>query len=117
MVSKLITSEGISTIIGARFSNKIICDIQFYLIAIFGTTPQFWAATISVISYLKIVKEFNDKKSNKIYKWIHLLLLILIIILIVIATYFHDFNSPKTYWCSSTTRISLIVRIIIQIII
>ncbi|KAJ5080050.1 g-protein coupled receptor 1-like [Anaeramoeba ignava] len=154
MVSKLISSEEISTIIGASlgsfgalmiiiifiyfkeykifyrklvfvlsiydffqsityllpgFSNKIICEIQFYLIAIFGTTPLFWAATISVISYLKVVKEFNDKKSNKIYKWIHLFLLILIIILIVIATYFHDFNSPKTYWCSSTTKISVII--------
>ncbi|KAJ5080046.1 g protein-coupled receptor [Anaeramoeba ignava] len=89
-------------------SNKIICDIQYYLIAIFATTPSFWAAAISLITYLKIVKEFNDKKLNKIYKWIHLSILIPIIIMFIDAITSQDYKKPKAYWCSSTTRISLI---------
>ncbi|KAJ5080045.1 g protein-coupled receptor [Anaeramoeba ignava] len=89
-------------------SNKIICDIQFYMIPIFGPTPSFWAATISVISYLKIVKEFNDKKLNKIYKWIHLSILIPMIILFIDAITSRDYKKSTDYLCVSTTRISLI---------
>ncbi|KAJ5080044.1 g protein-coupled receptor [Anaeramoeba ignava] len=89
-------------------SNKIICDIQFYMIPIFGPTPSFWAAVISIISYLKIVKQFNDRKLNKIYKWIHLSILIPMIILFIDAIISQDYKKSTDYVCISTTRISLI---------
>ncbi|KAJ5080062.1 hypothetical protein M0811_14211 [Anaeramoeba ignava] len=89
-------------------SDQNLCEIQYYLLAISATTSQFWSASISVISYLKVVKEIDDKKLNKIHKWFHLIMLIPIIILIIIAAYSHDYNDSKTYWCASTTQIYLI---------
>ncbi|KAJ5080051.1 g-protein coupled receptor 157-like [Anaeramoeba ignava] len=153
MVSNLITSEEISTIIGASLgifgalmiiiifiyfkaykifyrklvfvlsiydliqsisyllpgrSNEIICRAQYFLLAIFGSTPQFWASVISIICYLKVAKQFNDTKLNKIYKWIHLSILIPMIILVAISFISHDYKKSNAYWCASTTRISLI---------
>ncbi|KAJ5080057.1 g-protein coupled receptor 157 [Anaeramoeba ignava] len=90
-------------------SEKILCKIQYYLIAIFTTTPQFWSATISFISYLKVVKEFDDKKLNKIHKWFHLIMIIPIIVLIIIVGYSHDYNKSKTYWCTSTNEAFIII--------
>ncbi|KAJ5080061.1 hypothetical protein M0811_14210 [Anaeramoeba ignava] len=89
-------------------SDQNLCKIQYYFLAIFTTTSQFWSASISVISYLKVVKQIDDKKLNKIQKWSHLIMLIPIIVLIIIAAYAHDYDDSKTYWCASTTQIYLI---------
>ncbi|KAJ5080058.1 g-protein coupled receptor 157-like [Anaeramoeba ignava] len=99
--------QSISYLLPGR-SNEIICKIQYYFLAIFASTSQFWSATISLISYLKVVKEFNDKKLNKIHKWFHLIMLIPIIVLVTVVGYSHDYNNSKTYWCTSITRAFLI---------
>ncbi|KAJ5080060.1 g-protein coupled receptor 1 [Anaeramoeba ignava] len=85
-------------------SNGVICKIQYYLTAIFASTSQFWSAIISLISYLKVVKQIDDKKLNKIHKWFHLIMLIPIIVLIIISAYAHDYDDSKTYWCVLTTE-------------
>ncbi|KAJ5080056.1 g-protein coupled receptor 157-like [Anaeramoeba ignava] len=90
-------------------SDQNLCKIQYYLTAIFASTSQFWSAIIALTSYLKVVKEFNDKKLNKIQKWFHLIMFIPIIVLIIISAYVHDYNNSKTYWCTSTNRAFLII--------
>ncbi|KAJ5080055.1 g-protein coupled receptor 157 [Anaeramoeba ignava] len=76
-------------------SNENLCKIQYYFLAIFASTSQFWSASISLTSYLKIAKEFDDKKLNKIQKWLHLIMFIPIIVLVIIVGYSHDYNKFK----------------------
>ncbi|KAJ5080059.1 g-protein coupled receptor 1 [Anaeramoeba ignava] len=89
-------------------SNGVICKIQYFLIAIFSTTSQFWSATISFFSYLKVYKQLDDKKLNKIHKWFHLIMIIPIIVLIIIVSITRDYDKSKTYWCTSVTNTFII---------
>ncbi|KAJ5080063.1 g-protein coupled receptor 157 [Anaeramoeba ignava] len=85
-------------------SNQVLCKIQYYLLAVSATTTSFWSAAISFISYLKVVKGFNDKKLNKIHKWFHLIMLIPIIVFVSIVSVTRDYESSKTHWCFSTAE-------------
>eukprot|EP01156_Anaeramoeba_ignava_P017392 Anaeramoba_ignava/a7057_4.p1 GENE.a7057_4~~a7057_4.p1 ORF type:complete len:179 (-),score=30.61 a7057_4:116-652(-) len=69
-------------------SNKIICRIQGELIAGFGSTCQFWSAAISFLSYLKVVKGFNEKKLNKIQKLFHLLMWLIVVFFASFVAFF-----------------------------
>ncbi|KAJ5080052.1 hypothetical protein M0811_14201 [Anaeramoeba ignava] len=90
-------------------SNKYICRAQYFLLAIFGSTPSFWSAAIALISYLKIVKEFPDRKLNQIQKWLHLLMLITVIVLVSVFSYTHDYSTSDTY-CRLKKLINLISK-------
>ncbi|KAJ5078468.1 g protein-coupled receptor [Anaeramoeba ignava] len=80
-------------------SNKIICRIQGELIAGFGSTCQFWSAAISFLSYLKVVKGFNEKKLNKIQKLFHLLMWLIVVFFASFVAFFPNPTYARTYWC------------------
>ncbi|KAJ5078471.1 g protein-coupled receptor [Anaeramoeba ignava] len=91
-------------------SNKVICRIQFELIAGFGTSSQFWSASISLLSYLKIVKSYPVNFLNKIPKFLHLFMWITVIFFVIFAAFLNDPDDSKTYWCFSTERALLITE-------
>ncbi|KAJ5080053.1 g-protein coupled receptor 157-like [Anaeramoeba ignava] len=91
-------------------SGQVVCEIQYYLIVIFPEIVQFWTANISLISYLKIVKEFDDSRLNSIQKWFHFANFIPIIALIIISVLNRDYDNSKTFWCAPTSNVLIIVK-------
>ncbi|KAJ5080064.1 g-protein coupled receptor 1 [Anaeramoeba ignava] len=85
-------------------SNRIFCRIQFELITGFATCAQFWSASISFISFLKVVKEFDDKKLNKIQKFLHVAMWFISITFILLSFFVGNPEESTTYWCMSTEK-------------
>ncbi|KAJ5078467.1 g protein-coupled receptor [Anaeramoeba ignava] len=81
--------------------SKLICYIQFYMLSCFVSAPQFWSASISILSYLKVVKGFSDLKLNKIQNWFHLLMWIKTFSTIWMAIFATKPIQSKAYWCYS----------------
>ncbi|KAJ5074326.1 g protein-coupled receptor [Anaeramoeba ignava] len=91
-------SQSISYILPGK-TDSLVCSIQMYLIGITGLTSQYWSCSISIISYLKVVKDRNDKYLEKLYKSLHLLMWILVFFCIVIIAVFGSPTHSDTYWC------------------
>ncbi|KAJ5078470.1 g protein-coupled receptor [Anaeramoeba ignava] len=79
--------------------HKTVCRIQFELISGFCTTCQFWSALISLLSYLKVVKQFTDERSDKIQKKFHVFMWITVIGFVVSALFLENPTDSTTYWC------------------
>ncbi|KAJ5080042.1 g protein-coupled receptor [Anaeramoeba ignava] len=90
-----------------------VCHVQIYFVAIFGSTSQFWSAAISLVFYLKVVKQFDDKRLNKIQNYLHLIMWLINILFIVLAAFSHDYRESQTYWCIPTDKPYLIALYVI----
>ncbi|KAJ5066555.1 g protein-coupled receptor [Anaeramoeba ignava] len=88
--------------------NSVVCEIQYFLMTIIVTTTSYWSASISFISFLKVVKGLDDNYLNKLQKFLHLFMWIPVIVLIAIVSSFRDYDKSKTYWCISTTQAFII---------
>ncbi|KAJ5080040.1 g protein-coupled receptor [Anaeramoeba ignava] len=79
--------------------NEKICKVQIYLLAFFGFSPYYWTSVIAIISYLKVVKGYPDRKLNIISNWFQLVLWILNTFYFIECFIFSPpLNSPS-YWC------------------
>ncbi|KAJ5078469.1 g protein-coupled receptor [Anaeramoeba ignava] len=89
-------------------SNKIVCRIQCEMLGAFALTSQFWSASISILSYLKIYRGIDEQKLNKIQKWFHLIMWLIVIGFIIFSAVLPTPNNSKTYWCATVEEVFLI---------
>ncbi|KAJ5080298.1 g protein-coupled receptor [Anaeramoeba ignava] len=80
-------------------SNHILCRIQTVWGSVLMTATPSWTATISFITYLKIVKSVSDSKVDYIQRWLHFFTIFISLVICIIWIIFSRPEVKEAYWC------------------
>ncbi|KAJ6238154.1 g protein-coupled receptor [Anaeramoeba flamelloides] len=90
-------------------SNSFFCDFQAIAQSFLSTIPPYWAATISLITYLRLVQRRSERSLKQMYKPLHLVIVIIALLFLVSSVLTDGGFRTQTYWCAPSDKTLIII--------